>query len=132
METTATIRDGESPNNMTAVVPGRNGKWKLRLLMTVVLLVPLWVVPSFLRALLADGAAWWVGVLLSDVLGVAVVGFLTNNYRFGVGLYLAATALELALVAVTGSATVGIWLGDLIPALVAIYFAQQLFINMGD
>ena len=28
--------------------------------------------------------------------------------------------------------SVALWIGDLFPALVAIYYAQQLFINMGD
>jgi hypothetical protein len=25
-----------------------------------------------------------------------------------------------------------LWIGDLFPALVAIYFAQQIYVNMGD
>jgi hypothetical protein len=60
------------------------------------------------------------------------VGFLTNNYRFGAAIYVGATVVELALVAAGHSPVAALWIGDLVPALVAIYYAQQLFINMGD
>ena len=100
--------------------------------MTVVLIFPLWVLPCLLRSLMSGWAGWGVGVLLSDVLGAMVVGFLTNNYRLGALVYLGATVLELGLIFLGHEMRVALWVGDLIPALVAIFFAQQLFINMGD
>jgi len=98
----------------------------------LVLIVPLYVLPCLARSLLSG---WWpygVGLLVSDAIGCVVVGFLTNNYRFGALLYLGATALELLLVAAGRHTLTAQWVGDLFPALVAIYYAQQLFINMGD
>ena len=73
-----------------------------------------------------------MGILVSDVIGCLIVGFLTNNYRFGALIYVGATALELLLVATGHHTMIALWIGDLFPALVAIYYAQQLFINMGD
>lgn len=107
-------------------------KWRVRSLIFVALIIPLYIVPSCARALLIGGPAWIVGILLSDILGSVVVGFLTNNYVLGLLLYTAATALELSLAALTHNVVLALFVGDLLPALIAIYFAQQLFINMGD
>lgn len=100
--------------------------------MTVVLIFPLWVLPCLLRTLMSGWAGWGFGVLLSDVLGALVVGFLTNNYKFGVLVYLGATALELSMIFVGHEMRLALWVGNLIPALVAIFYAQQIYINMGD
>ena len=42
------------------------------------------------------------------------------------------TALEVVLIFWGHHPGLALWVGDLIPALVAGYFVQQLFINMGD
>jgi CDP-diglyceride synthetase len=112
---------------------GHNGKWKTRLVIGLALIVPLYIAPSLLRAALQGW--WWYGsgVLAADVFGSVVVGFLTNNYKLGVLLYVGSTVLELLLLRwVGGRPQAVLWIGDLIPAVVAIYYAQQLFINMGD
>ena len=109
----------------------RNGTWKTRLVLGTILIGPLYLLPVLLRSLLNG---WWeyaAGALLSDFIGCAVVGFLTNNYRLGILLYLAATGCELLLL-IAQHPVMSLWLGDLIPALVVIYYAQQLFINIGD
>ena len=110
----------------------RHWKPRLRILISVLVLVPLWLVPCAVRQLVFQGEWWWIGVVLSDLLGILVVGFLTNNYRWGAGLYVVCTVFEVGLAAVTHDRTLALWTGDLIPGLVASYFAQQLYINMGD
>jgi len=110
----------------------QNGKWKARLAIGLVLIGPLYVLPSLFRSFLAGWWGYGLGVVLADLFGCLVVGFLTNSYRFGVLLYLGATAFELLLVSAGHHPHVALWLGDLVPALVAIYYAQQLYINMGD
>lgn len=116
----------------SALTLRHNGKWKTRLAIGLVLIVPLYFVPSALRAMLPGWLGYGLGVVLADVAGSLVVGFLTNNYRLGVLLYLGSTALELLLLLAGHQTHVALWIGDLIPALVAIYYAQQLYINMGD
>jgi len=109
-----------------------NGKWKLRAAIFLALIGPLYVVPSLLRALLLGRAAWLLGILVADVAGSLVIGFLTNSYRFAAAMYVAATASELLLALAGQRPAVALWLGDLIPACVAIYYVQQIYINMGD
>jgi hypothetical protein len=110
----------------------QNGKWKVRASIFLLLIVPLYVFPSALRVLFLGHAGWLAGLLISDVLPCLVAGFLTNSYRFAVGLYLGSTVLEALLLLVLHQPILALWIGDLIPALVAIYFAQQIYINMGD
>ncbi len=118
---------------MPVALPLRqNGKWKTRLVLGLMLIGPLYLAPVLLRALLPGWWGYGVGLLLADVFGCLVVGFLTNNYRFAVLLYLGATVFELLLVLAGHHPVVALWVGNLIPALVAIYYAQQLYINMGD
>jgi len=93
---------------------------------------PLYVLPSVLRAFLDGRWESWIGLLVSNVFASLVVGLLTNNYRFAAGVYLSATALECLIAFVGHQARLALWIGDLIPAVVAIYYAQQLYINMGD
>jgi hypothetical protein len=109
-----------------------NPCWKARLTIFLALIVPLYVLPCALRAIALGPEGWVIGVLISDLAGSIAVGFLTNNYRFGLLLYLGSTVFELVLLAVGLNRTAVIWAGDLTPALTAIYFAQQLYINMGD
>ena len=111
----------------------RNGlRWKARVVFAFVLIWPLYVLPKSLRALLTGDVGWALGALFADVFGCLLVGFLTNNYRFALLLYLGATAFEAALLYGVGWHRGALWMGDLIPALVGIYYAQQLFLNMGD
>jgi hypothetical protein len=110
----------------------QGGRWKVRAAVFLLLIGPLYVAPRLLRALLVGRIGWLVGVVLSDVWGCLITGFLTNNYRFAAALYLGISALEVTLLFVFDLPGLVPWLGDLIPALVAIYYAQQLYINMGD
>jgi hypothetical protein len=107
-----------------------NPNWKVRLTIFLVLILPFYVLPSAARAHALGPKGWIAGVLILDLLGSVAVGFLTNNYRFGVQLYLAFTIIELLLLAAGLNRTAVIWTGDLGPALIAIYFAQQIFINV--
>ena len=110
----------------------QNAKWAVRALIFLALIFPLYVFPSLIRAMLVGRISWIVGLLVSDVLGSVVVGFLTNNYRLGMFLYLVSTGIEITLIFFGHHFAMALLIGDLIPALIAIYFAQQLFINMGD
>ncbi len=110
----------------------QSSKWGLRAAIFIVLIVPLYVLPSLGRAFLVGPIGWGVGLVLSDVLGSIFVGLVTNNYRLGILLYLGSTALELVLIALGHHTTVALLIGDFVPAVVGIYFAQQLFVNMGD
>lgn len=109
-----------------------NPCWKARFIIFLALIVPLYVLPCTARALALGPEGWAIGVLISDLAGSIAVGFLTNNYRLGLLLYIGSTIFELALLAAGLNRTVVIWAGDLVPALTAIYFAQQIYINMGD
>jgi hypothetical protein len=100
--------------------------------MAAALILPFYIVPSAVRATLRGPLAYAGGVMMSDIVGSLVVGFLTSSYALGVTLYLGATLLELLLLFAGYSSQVAIWLGDLVPALTAIYYAQQLYINVGD
>ena len=107
-------------------------KWKVRLTLFLLLIVPLYVLPSLCRSLWLDRIGWFVGIVAVDVLGSMVVGFFTNNYGFAFLLYCGATVLEVFLHIAGYAPSVAVWIGDLFPALVAIYFAQQIYINMGE
>ena len=111
-----------------------DGKWPARFVIGLVLFGPFYLAPSLVRFLLGGWGWWWYGfgILLSDALGSFVVGFLANNYRFGIGLCLGATIFELLLLYAGYEPRVALWMSDFIPALVGVYFAQQLYINMGD
>ena len=107
-------------------------KWSTQLVVVSLLLVFLYAVPAALCSALPGQSVYLCGVTLSDILGCLVIGFLTNNYRFGVLLYLGVTGIELLLLLASHSALIALWIGDLIPALVAIYYFRQLYLNMGD
>ena len=110
----------------------QNQKWKVRLTIFLLLIVPLYVLPSLGRSLWLDRIGWFVGIFAADALGSWVVGFFTNNYGFAFLLYCAAITLELFLIMAGYEPKFVLWIGDLFPALVAIYFAQQIYVNMGD
>lgn len=109
-----------------------HGKWKFRLAVALALIGPLYILPVLLRLTLAGWWGYFGDVVVSDIVGCAFVGFITNNYRFGVLLYLGSNVLEFLLVLVLRNGPSAMIVGDLLPALVSIYYAQQLFINLGD
>jgi len=99
------------------------------------LILPLYLVPLGLRWILvalAGQAGWVASVVISDSAGALFTGFLTNNYWFGALIYVCSTALEVTFLLLGHHQVTAFWIGDLMPALVAIYFAQQLYVNMGD
>lgn len=98
-------------------------KLRLRVIIFLSLIVPLYVVPSLFRSL-------WISAIATLIASI-VVGFVTNNYWLGLFLFLITTAIQFTLVSSNHQSAAAL-LGDLIPSLVAIYFAQQLVINMGD
>jgi hypothetical protein len=104
----------------------------VRLIIFFALILPLYVLPSGARALASGLGARIAGAIVLNLLGSIAIGFLTNRYRFGVLLYLASAIFELLLLTAGLNRTAAIWVGDLPPALLGIYFAQQLYINMGD
>ncbi len=109
-----------------------NARWKTRLTIFLALMLPVYILPSIGRTLSSGLWGWLVGALLLDVVGWVTVGFLSNSYPFALVLYLSSTVLELVLLWAGMTRAGVIWAGDLVPALVAIYFVQQLYINMGD
>jgi hypothetical protein len=108
-----------------------NGRWQIRATLTLALIGPLYVIPLLVRTLL-NGWGFELSFLLSDMFGCFVVGVLANNFKFAVWLYLGCSAMEGLLLYLGNRPGFAFWIGDLIPAMVAIYFAQQLYINMGD
>jgi hypothetical protein len=108
------------------------GAWRAKLNIFVLLIVPLYVLPCLLRTVLLPYTGWVAGLLLADAFGCAVVAFLTNNVRGALLLYLAATAFEFTLATAGNNVRTALWIGDALPALVGIYFAERLFVNMGD
>jgi hypothetical protein len=78
----------------------QNGKWKVRSAILLLLIVPLYVSPSAVRILFLGHAGSLTGLLVSDVLPCVAAGFLTNNYRFALHLYVGSTAVEALLLLV--------------------------------
>jgi hypothetical protein len=112
----------------------RRRKWGSRAVIALALIVLFYVVPSVLRLALLG---WYrygfiCGIALFDILGCMVIGFLTNNYKLGALLYLGTTGIELLLLFVGHSPRVALWICDVIPAVVAIYYSRQIYVNMGD
>lgn len=110
----------------------QNPKWRVRCTIFAILIVPLYLVPCLARSLAVGRTGWLFSLIAADVIGSILAGFLTNNYRLGAFLYIGSTALELALMLWGHHVTAALWIGDLIPTVVTIYYAQQLYINMGD
>jgi hypothetical protein len=104
---------------------------KGRIVIIAVLLLPLYVLPTIARFALLNAGLPIAGILLSDAFGCFCVGFVTNNFRFGLLLYAGLTVLEFVVLALTHNPLLTIWCGDLVPALIAIYFSQRLYVNMG-
>src|ERR1017187_9428466 len=108
-----------------------NGGLKARIGVAAVLIVPLYVIPAIARLTLYRAGFPFLAIFLADLLGAACVAFITNNLRFGVLLYLGFTALELTVAAVTQRPMAAFWVGDIGPAIIAIYFGQRLYVTMG-
>jgi uncharacterized membrane protein len=85
-----------------------------------------------LRSALPGWYGYTCGIVLFDILGCIAVGFLTNDYKLGALLYLGTTAIELLLLLAGLSPRIALWITDLIPAIVASYYARRLYANMGD
>lgn len=96
------------------------------------LALPLYVAPCLLRSALLPFTGWAVGMLLSDALGSFVVAFLTNNLRAGILLFAGSMVFETALAVGFPDAGAALWIGGLLPASAAIYFARKLLSNMCD
>ncbi len=110
----------------------RRRKWGIQVVIALVLMVFFYVVPSVLRSALSGWYSYICGIVLFDILGCIVVGFITNNYKLGLLVCLGTTCIELLLLLAGHSPRIALWIGDLIPALVAIYYARQFYVNMGD
>ena len=109
-----------------------NPKWKTRLTIFLALILPFYVFPSAARAFVPSLAGWIAGTVLLDLTVTLALGFLINNYIFSLLCCLSCNVIELLLPAIGIDRQAAIWVGGLIPALTAIYFVQQLYINMGD
>jgi hypothetical protein len=109
-----------------------NPRWRIRAGIALALIVPLYLVPSLLRDLLNGWWGYGLGVVANNVFAIWVIGLITNNYRFGIAVCAGSTLLEMSLLYLGHKPNAALWIGDLIPALFAIFFAQQLYISMGD
>lgn len=107
------------------------GTFPARLVIVAVLFIFLYVIPTTARFALLSAGLPVLGILLSDIFGSLCAGFITNDFRFGVLLYAGFTALELLVLALTRDTALVLWAGDLIPALITIYFSQRLYVSMG-
>ena len=107
-------------------------KWRSQAVIALVFVVLFYVVPSVLRSALPGWYGYTCGIVLFDILGCIAVGFLTNDYKLGALLYLGTTAIELLLLLAGLSPRIALWITDLIPAIVASYYARRLYANMGD
>lgn len=111
---------------------GYNPQWKMRLTILLALILPFYVLPSAARAFAPGIVGWIGGMVLLDVTVTLALGFLINNYVFSLLCCFASNLFEALLIATGIHRTVAVWTAGLIPALVGIYFVQQLYINMGD
>ena len=109
-----------------------NRKLRLQAILVLVIFFGLYVLPAFVRLLFLDHHYWSVQILVCDAFTVLLIGLLTNNYRFAFLLYALCSAFQIALLSSSHDAPIQLILGDLIPALAAIYFARKLLANMGD
>ncbi len=108
--------------------------WRTRLGIAALVLAPLWLVPALIPQWVEGWEGWGVSAAIRFALGTIALGFLTNHFRFGVLLYGAATLVELLLAYAGGlaMATPAVWLAGLAPAAVTVFFAQRLWISLGD
>lgn len=109
-----------------------NPQWKTRLTVFLVLVLPLYVLPSAARAFAPGIAGWIAGMVLVDLAVTLALGFLINNYIFSLLCCFSCNVVEFLLLAMGIDRPVVIWAVGVIPALASIYFVQQLYINMGD
>lgn len=107
------------------------GTLKARILIVAVLFIFLYLIPTAARFALLSAGLPVLGILLSDAFGSLCAGFITNDFRFGVLLYAGFTVLEFVALALTHEPALVLWTGDLIPALITIYFSQRLYVSMG-
>lgn len=110
----------------------QGGPWRTRIVTFLVLAVPLYIVPTSLKLVLVGSSFWYLGVLMLDIISSLAAGFIVNNYWFGTALYLISTCIEGVFIAATHKTALVSTVGDLIPALICIYFAQLVFVNTGD
>lgn len=107
-------------------------RFRCRAAIFLLLIGPLYIVPCLFRTFLHGDAAWAIGAAAFGSFGTVVLGVLTNDYRFAFGINGAAVAVELGLLLTGHDLIAVLWAIDLVPALVAIYFAQEFYLNMGD
>lgn len=107
-------------------------KWRVRVLISLALIIPLYVLPLALWIVLIGDRKWALGILLTNAISGVSIGFLTNDYRFGIIVYLLCASMGLGFVALGQPVARALMVWNLLPALTAIYFAQQLVINAGD
>lgn len=92
----------------------------------------LYIVPSIVRWSVLPRTGFLAGLLLGQAAVCWMVAFFGNSSRFAFVLFAAVAAFELAIESLCQRANLAIWLGGLIPALLATLFAERLYRNMGD
>jgi hypothetical protein len=104
---------------------------KESVIIAVVVLVLFYAIPSLLRIGITHWQIKIATILVSDVIGAIVVGFITNNYRMALFLYVFSSFCEILLM-ILGFTIMANLVGDLFPAMVIIYFTNKLYFKLGN
>jgi hypothetical protein len=96
------------------------------------LFLGLYGAPSIARSFLLPWAGWLPGLVVCHFAVCWMAGFLANRYSIAVLGFAASAVLETAVLLASGQAALAIWIGGLIPASAAVYFARRLYLGMGD
>lgn len=106
-------------------------RWRESLIIAIVVLVLFYIIPSVARYYITHWNMKILSILFSDVIGSIVVGFITNNYRMAIILYVFCSIFEIILMEFDFNIMANL-IGDLFPALVLMYFARKLYLNLGN
>ena len=91
-----------------------------------------YAVAAVAREALSGGELWLVSLLAFHLAAALALLFLTNSKSLAAGVAIAAIGLECALAMGIHHRTAAIWLGALIQASFAGYFARRFYLTMGD
>jgi hypothetical protein len=117
---------------MSSIAIRLRDRWKVRGIVFAALITPVYLLPSVARMLLPGNIGWISGLLIGYAIICLAITVTINNLRAAIGVCAVSAMLELALVAAGCERATALWIGGVFPAVVLIYFAQQLYINMGE
>jgi hypothetical protein len=110
----------------------RSRRWKTRAFLLVLLLLPVYVLPSFCQMFVAGQPATLLVACLSQALICLVLVFLCNSPALAIGFFAGGILLEAGMLWSGMPRWIAIWFGNAVPTGAVLYFARQCYRNMGE